>query len=118
MTKKQIKELLTTSFTEGSLDEQKVESIAASLKRRELKQYIKALKNWDKAQSIIIRAPRTPSDAEKRKFEDLFLGKNIHYYIDPSLLLGVSILDNDMEYELNLKSNLDSLLSHLLRRND
>ncbi len=118
MTKKQIKKLLTLSFTNGLLDTKKVEFIASNLKRKELKQYIKALKMWEKGQSIIVRAAKSPSDLDKNKFASIFQDKNIIFETNPSLLLGIKIIDNDMEYELNLKNKLESILSYLSQRND
>lgn len=118
MTKDILKELMRVSIVDGSLDEKVVKTIALSLKRRELKQYIKALRNWEKEQSIIIKAAKTPRDIDKKLITSLFPNKCIHYKTSPSLLLGVKIIDNDMEYELNLKSKLEKMLSYVSKRND
>lgn len=118
MIKNTLKELVQVSTMQGALDEKVIQTIAASLNRKELKQYIKALKNWEKEQSIIVRAEKDMSDQDKEMFISLFPNKHIHFQISPSLLLGVKIIDNDTEYELNLKNKLERILSRILRRND
>lgn len=118
MTTRTLKKLVQLSLTNGVLDKSKVLSFTSSLKRKELKQYIKALKTFEKEQSIIVRAAFAPSDFDKKMFTSLFLNKHIVFETSPSLLLGIKIIDNDMEYELNLKNKLESMLSYLSKRND
>lgn len=114
--KKQIRELVNLSITKGSLDPKKVELIASSLKRKELKKYIKALKKEDLEQQVIIKLPQQPTDAQKNVFDSLFPNKKIIYHKDQSLLLGVKIINNDMEHQLNLKNNLNTILSHIINK--
>lgn len=118
MTKKQIKKLVSLSITNGFLDHNKVTSFSSSLKRSDVKKYIKALKNCDKQQSIIVQAAKTLSDIDKKMFATIFQDKRILFETHPSLLLGIKIINNDMEYEINLKNKLERLLSYLSKRND
>ncbi|MCL5970331.1 MAG: hypothetical protein M1450_02435 [Patescibacteria group bacterium] len=109
MTKKQIQELVLESFSNNNLDPEKVEIISRQLDRGELKEYIKALKKREKKNSVIVTLPGLPTDDDKKKFLDLFPNKKIIYNIDPSILVGVKIENNDLITELNLKDAIKNL---------
>ena len=54
MTKKQIRNLATSSYTENQLDNKKVNRISKILNRSELKQYIKAVKIVEKSKTVTV----------------------------------------------------------------
>lgn len=106
MTKRQIKKLAEQSYKQ--LDEKKIEKITSLLSRKDLKEYVRQLRLLVKAQQVIIALPNLKSyNTNNNFFEDLFKGKQIIYQEDPSLLLGAQITDNDMVYDLSLKSRLE-----------
>jgi hypothetical protein len=54
MTKKQIRNLATASYTENQLDNKKVNRISKILTRSELKEYIKAVINLEKSKTVTV----------------------------------------------------------------
>lgn len=113
MTNKQIKQLVLESYTKNNLDQKKIEAITKYLNRTELKEYIKTLKSFENQKNIIITLPVLPKEEEKNKFEALFPEKKIVYNIDPTLLAGIRIKNNDFITEMNLKDTLEDLLNHI-----
>lgn len=113
MTKKQLKNLVLQSYTKESLDEKKVKSATGFLTRSQLKVYIRELKNYESKKTVSIKAAHLPTKASQETFLKLFPGKQIVYTVDPTLLVGIQIINNDLVYNLNLKDTLDNLLSHV-----
>lgn len=108
MTKKQIKELVNASYIKDKLDAKKVEKIAALLSRADLKEYIRALKLAEKSHTVSLVLPDTKLYNNNRKFwESTFKNKRIVVEEDPSLLLGIKVINNDMVYDMTLKNNLE-----------
>lgn len=113
MKKKPIDELVHFSYVDGMLDRQKVEQIADLLKRHDLKEYITALKKYERQNTIIVSLPSMPEEKEQKKLQTLFPKKRIIYIIDPSLLMGMKVVDNDIIYNETLKNKLEELVDHL-----
>lgn len=111
MTKKQIKKLAEVSYTNNFLDAKKVERIAKNLTRGEIKEYISALKTKESKTSVIINIPAELSSKIKEKFQSFFPDKKIIYKVNPSLLVGVRIKNDDLIYNYNLKDTLEDLTS-------
>lgn len=109
MTKKQIVQLIQASYTKDALDSKKVEKIASLLSRYDLKQYIRGLKLSEKAKTISLVLPDAKLyNSTKKNFEEAFKNKRIVVEEDPSLLLGIKVIDNDMVYDMSLKNNLET----------
>lgn len=113
MTKKQIKNIVLESYNNEMLDEKKVEHVARILQRGELKEYIRELKAYEKKKSLVVSIPYNPIEKEKEKFQKLFPNKKIVYIIDPSLLLGAKIINDDYVHGLNVKNTLDNLVTYI-----
>lgn len=110
MTQKDIKQLVLGSYTKNQLDERKVEKIASLLTKTELKTYIRLLKLEEKKHKIYLAlATKTIYNKARKEFEKAFEGKEIVFTEDPSLLLGIRVLDNDMLYEVSLSDRLNQL---------
>lgn len=110
MTAKQVRLLVEASYTKGELDEKKVMTVAKALTRAELKLYVRALKLEEKKHKVYIALPSKAIYNKKRKdLEELYKGKEIIFEEDPTLLLGMRILDNDMLYEFSLVDRLNQL---------
>lgn len=114
MTKKQISALVSASYTKNELDSKKVEKVASLLSRADLKKYIRALKLSEKSKTISLVLPDAKLyNSNKQNFESLFKDKKIVVEEDPSLLLGLKVIDNDMVYDLSLKNSLESFAKEL-----
>lgn len=110
MNKKTLKQLVLSSYTKGKLDPKLVSSIADKLNRNMVKLYIKGLKNQEKQTSVFIDMPFPPKESDRKTFKKLFPRKKIIYTVDPSLLLGIKITDNDMVHQANVKNTLYTIL--------
>ena len=42
-------------------------------------------------------------------------GKKIIYAVDPSMISGIRIVDNDIEYEISLDQIFQNLINHVSR---
>jgi len=113
MNSKQLKKLVLESYDKGLLDSEKVEKIAQFLKRNELKEYIKHIKRVENENTVVISLPFLPSEDERQKHSEIFQQKKIIYDIDPNLIVGTKIQENDLITEYNLKSTLENLYNHL-----
>ena len=91
------------------LNPKNVNSIAGLLKRKDLKQYIRAIKIQEKKLRVFIDMPIN-NVGIKDKFNRIFPDKKISYRNDPTLMLGARITADDMLLEINLKNTLDKML--------
>lgn len=108
MNKKLLKQLILASYTNGALDEKNILAITDRLTRAELKQYIKALKQSEKAKTVIVDIPFY--DTKSQNLQSVFPSKKIIVRKDPSLLVGIRVTDNDDVFEMNLKHELDAII--------
>lgn len=109
MTKKMITQLVNASYTKDLLDSKKVEKIAGLLSRHDLKLYLRGLKLSEKAKTISLVLPDAKLyNSAKKHFEEKYKGKEVIVAEDPSLLLGMKVIDNDMVYDMSLKNIVES----------
>ena len=118
MDRKIILQLANVSYTDGSLDKEKVKKIASLLNRKSLKQYIKALKMYQRQHSVFVQIAYSMEYLDESVFEELFPDKEIIIEKDQSLLLGIKITNNDLVYERNLKNTFDQLEEKIKRSYD
>ena len=109
MTLSQIKKLALLSYKNNSLNPQKVDRISKLLKRGELRQYLKCLKLIENGKNITVVLPQETDPKTEKLFKKFYKGKAVNFIYDPSLILGVKILDNDFIYEYNLKDTIDKM---------
>lgn len=109
---KKIKELVLASLTANSLDPKKIEEIAGYLERKNLKLYIRALKNWQRQRNVIVTLPKLADKESQNNLKKIFPDKQIINEIDPSLLIGINIIDCDLVYNLSLKNQLEDIVSY------
>ncbi len=112
-----LKKLVIESYVDGELNAQRVNEIADFLDRNDLKLYIKALKNWEKEQSIIVDMPLEINEFQE-EIKALFPDKKIVMRIDPSLLLGLRLQANDDLYEISLNNTLNKITRHIEEQYD
>ena len=116
MNKKKIDKLVLASYENVFLNKKKVNRIAVLLNKSDFKKYINALKLQEKKKNVFISAPM--NDPNLNKFKEFFPNKRIVFKKDPSLMLGVKIVDNDIVYEFTLKNSLDKILSYIEQNYD
>lgn len=115
---KKIKSLVEFSYKNHSLDEKKVKKIISLLKRSELKQYINEIKAKEQRKNALVTLPYYPSKEEQKKVQNLFPGKKIIYIVDPSLIVGIKVVNNDLVSEFSLKDALESLVDQQVKNYD
>lgn len=113
MIKDRVKLLVKESYTDGTLDENKVLSITETLKRSELKAFIKEVKKLERKRTVIVATPYIPNDNEKRSLADLFPGKDLEFLADQSLLTGLKIINDDLITDISLKEKLKKISDYL-----
>lgn len=111
--KSSIQGLVLKSYNNNQLDQATVELIANKLTRRELKQYIRLLKQQEVKKQVFVTVPKTLSSEERDMIQKLFVGKKILFKVDPGMISGIRIVDNDVEYEVSLDKIFSSLLAHM-----
>ena len=107
--KKQIALLVSASYTKNVLDSKKVEKISQLLYREDLKKYVRGLKLAEKKRTISLVLPN------KTLYNKTLVKTNKRVVVteDKSLLMGAKVIDNDMVYDLSLKSSLDEFVQSL-----
>ncbi|MBI4079599.1 MAG: hypothetical protein HY429_04905 [Candidatus Levybacteria bacterium] len=114
MQKKLLKKIVAHSFDGELLKKDFVVEVANMLSRKDLKQYVKALKVVERKKEVIISLALTPTKKQKHVFSDLYTNKRIIYRIDKRLGAGVKIEENDKEFAFNLRQILDGLVQHVV----
>ena len=121
MTKKQIKLLAGASYSKGDLIGKNVTRIADRLTREDLKRYLRTLKSIEKQKTVTVIVPGTKLNNKQyieKKFKELFKEKNIAIQTDPSLIVGLKIINNDLIYELSLRDTFARIDDYLLGQYD
>lgn len=113
---KKINKLVTASYRGDLLNQKRVSRIASLIGKSDLKKYINALRMTEKKKSLIVSAPVNNQDL--RRFEKLFPNKKIIFKKNPSLMLGVNIIDNDIAYEFSLKNSLEKIINYIEQNYD
>ncbi len=115
---KLIEKLVMASYTDKNLDLEKVQKIVGFLNRQMLKSYIKALKRYEKKNTVIVDLPLVAETDDKKEIQHLFGEKIILYNTDPTLLAGIRITDDDIIYELSIKNSLNKILESIEQNYD
>ena len=108
--KKQIEELVQASYKEGNLDEVTVKKIADKLNRNMLKIYISMLKQEEKKKMVFVTTPKPLSKSDREKVKSLFPKKKIVEEIDPSMIGGIKIVENDEAFEMDLNRTFRDII--------
>jgi len=120
MTKREIRTLAMGSYTKNILDSKKVRQISKLLKLVDLRLYVKELKRIEakKVVKVIVPNKKFIASSLLNKIKLSFKGKRIIIEEDPSLILGIKIVDNDLIYDLNLKNTLENLNKYMVEQYD
>jgi len=79
--------MVSTSYNKEELDAEKVLRFASYLSRKELKMYIRALKEQEKSRTVVVDSSFESKGKAANAVQSLFPHKKIVYRVDPSLLL-------------------------------
>jgi len=110
MKKKRIKELVTISYSGEQLDEKTVQLISDKLNRSILKQYISMLKAEEKRKMVFVTTPKPLAKKELEKISSFFPKKRIIEQIDPAMIAGIKIVENDNAYEMDLNQTFHDII--------
>ena len=108
--KKQIEELVHASYQDGNLDEATVKKIADNLNRNMLKLYISMLKQEEKKKMVFVTTPKPLSANDREKVKSLFPKKKIVEEIDPSMIGGIKVVENDEAFEMDLNRTFRDII--------
>lgn len=98
----------------NELETKKSLLIAKTLKREDLKLFIKYLKVSNALRSIKVSLPNQEGLSEvKNSLARIYPGKKIVITIDPTLLTGIRVEDYDNVYELSLKNFLEQAVKRV-----
>jgi F0F1-type ATP synthase delta subunit len=108
--KKQLEELVHASYFDGTLDDATVKKIADKLNRSMLKLYIGMLKQEEKKKMVFVTTPKPLSIKDREKLKSLFPKKKIVEEIDPSMIGGIKIVENDEAYDMDLNRTFHDII--------
>lgn len=111
--KRIIKKLVQASFLQGKLDRDNVSHIGNRLNRNQLKQYLFELRKKDNEQILYVDIPFNHYELYQKELEKIFPKKKIIFRIDPNLILGIRIIDNDNIYEISMNKVLTDLVDYI-----
>lgn len=111
--KKKIMPLVAHSYRNGKLDSETVERIADNMDRKTLKEYLHLLKQEEKKKQVVITSPTTLTDADRKMLEKQFPNKQIIYLIDPEIISGIQVIDNDQEFEISLNQIFNDIIKYV-----
>ena len=120
MTKKQIKQLAESSFSQDYLDAKKLNRIMKIIdKKKDIKEYIRYLKIFDDQRKVVISVPSLINQKNvKKSFSKVFPKKRIIIVEDPKLVAGMKVKNGDEIFDYNLKNTLDSINDFINNEND
>jgi len=121
MNNKKIELIVKRSFIRDNLNEVFVKRVSRKLKRSELKEYLKQIKTTLNKKIVKVYIPDAQefnSPALYNTFRKIYPMKKIMIEIDPKLMLGIRIENEDNVYELSLQNTFDDLLDFVKERYD
>ncbi|HWY80210.1 MAG TPA: hypothetical protein VNW29_07670 [Candidatus Sulfotelmatobacter sp.] len=114
---KHLEELVKASYKDGKLDEATIKQIAEKLNRSMLKNFISLLKKEEKKKMVLVTTPKPITSIDRIKLKSLFPKKTLVEEIDPSIISGIRIVENDEAYEVNLKKTFHDII-RFINNND
>jgi F-type H+-transporting ATPase subunit gamma len=114
---KKLENLVQASYKNGQLDKDTADFIASKLTRNDLKLYIKLLDQEENKKQVFVTASTQLDKASQEKIQHLFPDKKVVYAIDPSMISGIKVVENDVEFEINLNRRFHDIIQ-FLSKND
>lgn len=115
MKRKDLNNLVRISYKNSALDKKTVLLIGNKLSRKNLKLYLQALKNYEKKNTVkvIVADDKINRILLEKKLKQEFGNKKFDFEVDKSLIAGIKVIDNDLIYDYNLNSTINSLITHI-----
>lgn len=113
MKRKIVTQLVLASYADNKLNSDRVNKIATLLRRKELKQYINAVKLHELRSKVTITSAFPLDKKDQEGFTNLFPDKTIVVQTDPSLILGLRIINTDTVYEMNISDSLHRISKYI-----
>jgi len=113
--KSRLKNLVELSYTDGELNQKNIEIIANKLTRKDLKTYIRLLKQEEDKKIVYVTSAQELTDGSRKMVENRFPDKKILYQVDPRMINGVRIVEIDNEYEMSLNQTFDDIIGYLTK---
>lgn len=113
-----VKQLAVASYTNNVLDPEKVNTVVKHLSRQDLKHYIRLLRRIEKQKSVLIETPYEITDEIKVQLREQFVEKKVLFEIDPSLILGTRITNDDVIYNMHIQNTLENLEKYIEEQYD
>lgn len=113
MNKKKINQLAIISFEKNKINTETVEKITGKLNNKDFREYIKALKRVIAKTNVYVESATELSSQDKKSFEELFKNKSLVFRVNPELILGVRIIEDDMVYNLNIENSIIQIKDYL-----
>lgn len=112
MTRKLIKELAQKSFFRNNLDAKRVKYFVSKMKRKEIRGYLRTIKTIDSRNTVRIIFPSLTKikKSDILRLSNFYKGRKIIVGEDPSLILGVRLIDNDLVYDFNLENSFENII--------
>lgn len=116
MNRKLLRQFVAESFGKDGFDKKKVEEVAKSLSRKNLKVFINELKVYEKEMTVYVYTalPLSKKDVYIKELETLFPDKKIEFRVDPSLIMGVRVVEKDNVFEFNMNNLLNKIENHVV----
>jgi len=105
-----LQELVQASYKDGQLDEETVKKIADKLNRNMLKLYISFLKKEEKKKIVVITTPTPLNSKDREKIKSLFPKKKIVEEIEPAMIGGIKVVENDEAYEMDINRTFHDII--------
>lgn len=110
LSKKILAKIVQASKEKKHISQNHVTMIAQSMSRSQLKQFIKALQNDMLQNTVYVDTAAPLSDNGQDQFQNQYPNKNVVFSVNPQIILGCRVTNNDLVYEGDLKSRLNVIL--------
>ncbi|SRR5258708_26347056 len=108
--KKKLEELVQASYKDGKLDEETVKKIADKLNRNMLKLYIGIMRQEEKKKMVFVTTPKLLTTSDREKLKSLFPKKKIVEDIDPTMIGGIKVVENDEAFDMDLNRTFHDII--------
>lgn len=109
-----IKKLAINTFNKDVSINSKIANYALSkLKKNELKIYLRRIVKLNSEKTVIVTTAEDLKNKTKNNIESMFKDKKINYKVDPKLVGGIMIKDNDMIVNYTIDGIIDSKMKQI-----
>lgn len=107
--------LVELSYKDGKLDQKIVVAIADKLDRKQLKEYIRLLKQEENKKLVYVTSAKELTQDAREMIQARFPNKILSFEIDPTMINGIRIVEQDNEYEISLNQTFNDIIGYLTK---